>query len=562
MKRLLIFFLAFAFVCLALSCSPGGAPSSSSAPVRTLAATDTGSQSSLTSTVDPSVTQVSQTPAAPRVAEPTTSSSPSGSITVAGVGQVSRQITALPQFVADALYDSLLTIDPKDGSLKAGLAESWTVSQDALTITFALRQGVKWHDGSVFTSDDVKFTIEQLSNPKTRLFPAADFGTIQEVAAPDARTVRVTFKEPYCAALTYIGALKILPRHVLEGKQLYNIEGKDLVGTGPLVLKSWGTSSTFSANPVYWNGVPRIATWSFKLYPTDAAALDAVENGQADVVTGAGFGLQGAGSNLRSVSVPGNQFYALAINETRKPLDDARVREAILSAIDRATLVRVLGDEVQPLETSLLPDFWGFPRDITQAGFDPARARQLLADGGWRDLNGDGVVEKDGKPFELTLWAIGDQPLSETSAQMIRAALADIGIRAVLKLNDSVPFWTRVFLQEYDLALVTYNIPLDPDQHYFWGAEEREPGSGLNVSAYSNPSVDQALEQGNRVAQCDPLTRARLYEPMFRTINSEHAMVFLFAPMESIVMRGQVTAIAPSSFAGEFWNLPEWKLAQ
>lgn len=545
-----------------MSCSPSGAPSSSIEPVRAIAATETAAQSSPTGTFEPSVTQVSQTPVATRIAEPTLAgSSPSGSITVAGVGQVSREITALPEFVADALYDSLLTIDPKDGSLKAGLAGSWSVSEDARTVTFTLRQGVQWHDGTAFTADDVKFTIQQLSDPKTRLFPAADFGTIQEVGAPDAGTVRVTFKESYCAALTYIGALQILPRHILEGKQLYNIEGKDLVGTGPLVLKSWGTISTFTANSAYWNGVPQIANWTYRLYPTDDAALDAVQNGQADLVTVPSFRLQGAGSNLQSLSVPANQFYALAMNQTRKPLDDARVREAIASAIDRAALVRVLGEQVQSLETSVLPDFWAYPHGIIQVGFDPARARRLLSDAGWRDLDGDGVVEKDGKPFELTLWAVGDQPLSETSAQVIRAALAEVGVRAVLKLNDWELFWTRAFLQEYDLALVSYNIPLDPDQHYFWGAKEKEPGFGLNVTAYSNPSVDQALEQGNRVVQCEASARARIYDAMFRTIDSDKAMVLLFAPMESIVTRERVTGIAPSSFAGEFWNLQEWQLA-
>ena len=109
-----------------------------------------------------------------------------GSVVVAGIGQPSRQVTSLPPFVADGLYDSLLHVDPKTGALAPGLAVSWEVSDDARTFTFHLRQGVKWHDGQPFTAQDVVFTIQTFSSTGLRIAtPAADFGAISAASAPD-----------------------------------------------------------------------------------------------------------------------------------------------------------------------------------------------------------------------------------------------------------------------------------------------------------------------------------------------------------------------------------------
>lgn len=487
------------------------------------------------------------------------STRPPGAITVAGVGPLSREVTSLPRFVSDALYDSLLTVDPNDGALAPGLAESWEVSGDGRIFTFTLRDGVKWHDGKLMTADDVVFTLDRLSDPDTRLTPAADFGPSPQVTAPDARTVRVALKEAYCAALTYIGRVKVLPRHLLADKNLAELAPEDFVGTGPLVLKSWRESLSFASNTGYWSGAPAITNWTYKLFSNDAAARAAVANGEADVLASEG---RLTGEELKSAAVqsyPLDEFYALAMNLSRAPFDDPAVRRAVAAALDRPALAsQVVGAQAQLLETSLLPSFWGYPEGITQTAFDRAQARQRLADSGWRDTDGDGVVDKAGKPLEVTLWAIGDHPISEPLAERIREQLAAVGIRAILKLNDRVLFLTRVFLKEYNLAVVNLNIPLDPDQHYYWDSGEREPGFGLNVTDYTNPRVDQTLKAGNAEVRCDPRARAQAYDPVFRAINADVPLVFLFAPPGVVVTAPRVKGTNPSSFAGAFWNLNRW----
>ncbi len=507
-------------------------------------------------------TQVTNGTSAP-IASPTATISPpsalhhtGGSVVIAGVGTPSHEITALPEFVADGVFDSLLSINPKDGSLAPGLAEQWLISDDAKTFVFTLRQGVRWHDGQPLTTDDVVFTLKSLSDPNIRIKPAADFGPMEDVTAPDARTVRVTFREPYCAALTSIGGVKILPKHRLENKSLTDVAPEDLIGTGALVLNKWDdTILTFSANPSYWNGAPQIVNWTYKIFPNERAALDALAQGQADLMVGIS-----AAPSIQDAAVPANEFFALAMNTTRKPFDDVRVRQAIAMGIDRAALVNQMGADAQSLETSSLPTFWADP-GVSQPSYDITKARRLLLDAGWRDSDGDGILDKDGKPFQVSFWAEGNDPRAELAAQLLRAQLQRIGVRGILKLDDHMLFLTRIFLQEYDLSLAHFNIPLDPDQHYFWASSENKPGYGLNVTGYSNSRVDDALAAGNRVSKCDASARKNAYAPAFQQLASDVPMVFLFAPPRNINTIPQLQGITPSSFAGPFWNLNTWELA-
>lgn len=515
--------------------------------VQTPSVQPTASQNSTPAPSAPS--NVSKSPTIPRA--------PSGSITLAGYGAPSREITTLPEFVSRALYDSLLRVNPQTGDLTPGLAERWLISEDAKTFVFMLRDDVVWHDGAPFTADDVVFTLRAFSSPDIRTNPAADFGPIAKINATDSRTVSITFEEAYCAALTYIGAIPILPAHRLQEKSLTNVANQDFIGTGPLVLKSWNDNAiSFTRNERYWKGAPQILDWTYRWYENENAARAAHLRGQADLVV---TRQRAANSNAKRAL---NQFFALALNVKRAPLDDVRVRQAIELGIDRAAVVpeEFRGDATL-LQTSLLPNFWANTQNATQPAFNPQRARELLTSTGWRDTDGDGIVEKDRKSFQVTLWARADENRSEVTAQILRAQLQQIGVRAVLKLTDRILFLTRVFLEEYDLALAQFNIPLDPDQHYFWASTEDEPGFGLNVTGYRNTRVDEALDAGNRVARCEPTARKNAYAPVFQNIAQDVPMVFLFAPPEYLAANANVRGLAPSSFAGNFWNLEAWEKA-
>lgn len=552
MKISIPFFILFCVLLAACEVEPTAVPNSSP-PAITNASTQVIQPTTAPLTAIPNSTRA--LPPAPAASPlPTTRREPRDSITIAGVGAPSREITALPEFVSRALYDSLLRVDPQDGHLAPGLAERWQVSDDAKTFTFFLRDDVKWHDGTPLTADDVVFTLQALSNPDVRIRPAADFGPIEKISAPNSLTVSITFREAYCAALTYISTLNILPKHLLENNALTDVANENLVGTGPLILQAWDQNQiTFTRNAKYWDGAPKITNWTYRIFENEIDARNAVARGQADLA-------------LTSTPMTGelaprvaNEFFALAMNVTRAPFDDARVRQALAAGIDRTAVIPE-GEraDAELLNTSLLSAFWANSQNARQPAFDPQRARQLLTQAGWRDTDGDGIREKDSKPLEVTLWAQTDEPRSEETAQRLRAQLQALGVRAILKLTDRTLFLTRLFLQEYDLALANFNIPLDPDQRYFWAASEDDPGFGLNVTGYTNAQVEKALAAGNGVPRCEPTARKTAFAPMFQQIAQDVPMLFLFAPPEYLAANAPIGGIAPSSFAGNFWNLNEW----
>ncbi len=482
-----------------------------------------------------------------------------GSIVIAGIGQPSREVTNLPRFISDALYDSLLHVDPANGSLQPGLADAWQVSDDARTFVFHLRAGLRWQDGQPLTAHDVVFTIQTLSDPALRLTPAADFGSVAEVIAPDAQAVTVQLKDAYCAALTYLGTLKILPEHVLAKKKLDALTNEQFVGSGPLVLKSWNQDTiTFAPNANYWNGAPPIADWTYKILASESDARAAVRAGQMDVVAN----LQAKPGDAAQVYTrAANQFYALALNQERDLFKDARVRQAFAAALDRTKLVRDLfGDDAQRLETSTLKNFWAGAPSMAQPPYDPARARQLLAEAGWRDADNDGILDKDGQPLRVMLYVIAADPVAEPLAFAVREMLGQVGVQVLLQLDDRYGTLTRIFLHEYDLALGAWNIPLDPDQHWYWQSKENVKGQGFNFVSYANAQVDDLLLRGNRATRCDSEARRSLYAGVYGALAQDVPQVFLFAPPAYLAARPRVIGLAPSAFAGDFWNLYSWQV--
>jgi peptide/nickel transport system substrate-binding protein len=562
---------ASAILALAAACSPQPVPTPPSSPTTSATGTPSAPLPSATARATPRLL--------------------GGSIVIAAIGQPSHEVTSLPPFIANALYDSLLRVDPTDGSLKAGLAESWQVSDDARTFTFRLRPGVRWHDGQPLTAQDVLFTIQAMSAPDVRLtVPAADFGQLTEVTAPDSQTVRVTFKVAYCPALTSIGAIKILPEHILgtpasptlnEGGQngtptstpagkgemrgVASLAPDQFVGTGPLVLKTWTADSiTFTSNGYYWNGAPAIADWTYKIFANVADAQAALKRGQVDLLSleaGQAAGIP-APAGVKTVTRPMNQFYSLAINQEQGIFADARVRQALAAALNRPSLAADLfGKDAQVLQTSLLPTFWASPTDAAQPSYDPTQARKLLADAGWSDTDGDGILDKNGKPLQVTLWAVADDPDDEPLAFDIRNMLAQAGFQVLLQLDDRDEMLTRLFLHEFDLAVAPWNIPLDPDQHWFWQSTENTPGEGLNFASYSNPQVDDLMQHGNLVPRCDSNARRTIYAQAYRAIAKDLPQVFLLAPPVYVEARTRVVGLEPSAFAGDFWNINSWGVA-
>lgn len=502
-------------------------------------------------------------PAKPTAApSPTAVLPPGGSIVVGAVGTSSLEMNVMPAFLQGSVFDSLLTADPNDGELKAGLAQSYQVSDDGLTYTFKLRPGVHWHNGDPFTADDVVATIKAFSSANFRGTPVTNFGSLASAAASDPQTVVLKFGQPDCSALTGIGTLSILPRAVAASTDFPRLSAAQMIGTGPLQFGSiTGSQIALTPNPDYYGGAPGIATWTLSLFASADALRAAFASGQVDVMEAAPGeydAVKGLKGRILATDAP--QYVSMLFNTGTPALSDPRVRQALSYAIDRSVLLNDVEGQGDVIDAGVLPAFWANgSAALPHYAYDPAKAKQILADAGWTD-SGDGVLRKDGKPMTLELWTEADHPILEPVSFRLREMLAALGVNVVLELDDRPGWITRAFEHRFDLLLLIRNIPLDPDQHWYWQSDQDEVASGFNFGSYSNASVDADFQGLARAPGCAADVRAKSFADINRTLVTEAPATFLFAPKQYLVLRDRVAGPVPSPFAGDYWNLGQWRV--
>ncbi len=505
----------------------------------------------------PSATSAAQVAPTPTPAYPA-----GGSIVVGVVGNANLEINAMPAFLQSAVFDSLLTVDPNSGALKPGLADSFQVSADATTFTFHLRANVRWHNGDPFTAEDVVATIKAFASPEFRGTAVTDFGPFARATALDSQTVQVILTDAYCSALTGIGTLSILPRAGVTSANFPQLTPAQMIGTGALKFRARNDSEfTLESNAAYYRGAPAIETWTLRVYPDAAALRAAFAAQQVDVMpaTAQDYGAikNLAGANLASTAAP--EIISLLFNTATTTLNDARVRQALTYAIDRGVLLNDVNAQGQLVDGAALPGYWASVATLPRYSYDPAKAKQILADAGWRD-SGDGVLRKNGKPLRVELWTEADDPVLEPLAFRLREMYAALGIDVVLQLDDRPGWVTRAFDHRFDLLLLSRKISLDPDQHWYWQSDQNALGSGFNFGSYANPALDAALKDLTRAASCDPAARAAIFGQISQALVTQAPAAFLFAPNKYLVARDRVAGVAPSTFAGDFWNIGAWRV--
>ena len=483
-----------------------------------------------------------------------------GAIAIGVVGNANLEMNVMPAFLHDAIFDSLLQIDPTNGSLKPALAMTYTVSSDAATFTFHLRDDVRWHNGDALTAADVVATISAFASPNFRGTPVTDFGSGMRVSAPDNQTVQLTFGEGYCPALTSISTLKILPRAVATSANFPRLTPAQMIGTGALKFVARNNSDfTLERNLDYFRSAPHIESWTLRVFADSAALRAAFANQQLDLMpaTSTEYAAIKNTPDAKLIALDASEFIALLFNADTIPLNEARVRQALNYAIDRDALVNDFPGQTRRLDIPALAGFWASNGNLPRYGFDPAKAKQMLADAGWTN-SGNGILQKNGKPLKLDLWSEADHPLLEPLAFRLREQFAAVGIQAQMQLNDRPGWMTRAFQHRFDLLLVSRKIPLDPDQRWYWQANQNEKGNGMNFGSYANPRVDALIRDSLRANACDANARTTAFAEINRNLLIDAPAAFLLAPKRYWLARDRVLGFAPSSFAGDFWNLQAW----
>ena len=390
------------------------------------------------------------------------------------------------------------------------LAERWDLADSS--VTFHLRRDVRWHDGRPVTAEDVKFTFDLAKDSAAAsLLGSAYLNLVESATVVDSFTVRFDFVAPHAQALDGFW-WPPLPRHLLQGVAPADLSRHEFnrrpVGSGPFRFTEWrpGQSVTFAANPDFPQGLggrPNLERVVFRIVPEATTMVTELINGSADMV---GYTLlpdQGKQiENQQGVELrhyPSREFTFFAWNNTRPLFSDARMRRAMAMAINRQQIIDGLLQGFGTPASGIIPPWSPMYTELAPLPFDPAQARQLLAQVGWRDADGDSILDRNGQPLRFTLTINSANRLHSDIAQVMQRQLRDVGVMVDIRPQEFQSMLQQYKAREYDAVLANWSLDtfkVDPTP--LFSCREARVANSANRTGYCNPQADQLMEQGLR----------------------------------------------------------------
>ncbi|MEW6113991.1 MAG: peptide-binding protein, partial [Thermodesulfobacteriota bacterium] len=465
--------------------------------------------------------------------------------------------------ITGRIYNGLVKYD-KNLQLVPSLCEKWDISEDNLRIRFYLRKDVKWQDGEPFTARDVEYTYKVYIDEKTPTAYSTDFKRVDKFSSLDDHTVEVTYEEPYAPALGS-WTTSILPAHLLAGKDITKSPLKrEPIGTGPYKFTEWKTGEKIvvDANNDYFEGRPYISRVLTRIIPDPATMFLELKAGRVDQMglSPLQYSRQSTGKwweeNFRKYKYLSFSYAYLGYNLQDWKFKDKRVRQALTSAINRESIVQgvLLGLGVVA-HTPYKPDTYWYNPNVKKWPYDPDLAKRLLAEAGWKDTNGDGILEKDGKPFEFTILTNQGNEVRKNAATIIQSDLKKVGV----KVNIQVIEWAAILKnfidkRRFEAIVLGWGIGLDPNQIDIWNSEKTKEHQ-LNFMSYDNKEVDWLLEQG--VKTYDRAERKKYYDKFQEIIAEDQPYTFLWFGNALPIISARFHGIEPAP-AGIEYNFDRW----
>ena len=466
------------------------------------------------------------------------------------------------------IYRGLTRID-KTGRIVPDLAEGWQILDDK-TYIFRLKPEQFWHDGRAVTVDDVLFTVGVLQDPSLLDTPGLpSFWRNVAVEKVDDLTVKFTLPQPFAPFLDYT-SIGLLPQHIYADTPPKELVTKPLngtpIGAGPMRVAEIAADhirlepSAFSAGRT-----PYISTLEFNFYPDYPSVLAAFEAGQIDGISRvlpADIAAATKRDDLQLFSSveSGYEDILLNLNNPNTPFfQDKRVRQALMHGIDREGIVRdVLANQGVVAHSLLTPDNWAYNPDVKQYGHDPAAAQQLLDEAGWRDSDGDGVRDKDGKALAFVL-LVKDDTMHKQIGERVGADWAQIGVRAqVTPVSFSGMVADFLMPRSYEAVLTDWDQVGDPDPYPQWHSSQIS-GGGQNYSGWQNPEADKLMEDAR--ATTDENQRRALYQQIQAIFAEELPALPVFYPVYTYGVSDRVHNVQIGSLnspAERFANFADW----
>ncbi|MBO8127045.1 MAG: ABC transporter substrate-binding protein [Firmicutes bacterium] len=467
----------------------------------------------------------------------------------------------------DVLYDSLVRQGP-DGKLYPGLATSWELSEDGKTWTFKLRKGVKFHNGEPFNAYAVKATFDRMLAPETAspvTYMLGDF--IKSIEVVDEYTVQLHYEKPFPSLVNSgatTGFLAIYPPKYLEEKG--NDFGQFPIGTGPVkfVEHVRGSHILFERNDDYnWGpayaenqGPLKFKYLKMRIIPDDSTRVMELERGNVDILYGTPpqdvERLKNEGFKI--YKAPENGITYWGFNVKKWPFTDPRVRKALAKAIDRQPMIDfALEGLAEPIYGPLPRNIWSYSEEIENRakelyGYNPEESRRMLNEAGWKDTNGDGILEKDGKNLEFELW-VRNIPDEQRVGQIIQAMVAEVGAKVNLKVVEDAAYREGMANGAQDTILWAYGW-FDPE---ILGNMFKTGFS--NRTWYSSPELDALIDAG--ATEVDREKRKEIYHEIQNHLVDACPWVPLYLKQQVFAVNPKIKGFTMNPFRWEQLELAD-----
>ncbi len=425
--------------------------------------------------------------------------------------------------VIDMVYEGLVRWDPDTLEPLPLLAREWDISEDGLTYTFYLQEGVKWHNGDDFVADDVKYSVERILDPEEGSVKLSYLTAIESVEVADDHTVVFHLNKPFSplmSTLPYVPKIQnqaFVEEH--EGQTL-----RTMMGTGPFVFKEWAAEVlTLERNPYYWRlgedgqPLPYLDGMELYPYPDEDARTASLLSGVIDII------LEPPAKDVQRlqrdpavvVTKPGGMAHGgVWFHCKTPPFDDARVRQAVSWALDRDEMVSAgYFGQAEPLYGGAMPQgHWAYTGLRVYDHRDVDKAKSLLAQAGYPE------------GFECTIPAPAGYPHHIATAEMTVGYLQDIGVSCTAEVVEVATFITNLVGGQYPIFVVASDPTGDPDETYY---QNYHTDGAFNPIGYSNSDVDRLLEKAREISDKDQ--RRELYRQVEEILIQEqpHALVAL-----------------------------------
>lgn len=500
--------------------------------------------------------------------------------------------------VAQFIWAGLFNVDPMTGLPVPGMA-SWEISEDGLTYTFTIRDEAVWSDGVPVTAQDVKFTYEAIANDTVQSPRKSDIESIAAVNIIDDKTFEIVLSAVNCTIWNNLASSlnSPLPSHKYAA-DFSDIMTSDFnvnpdIASGPYILEEHQADeyTRLRANPNYYLGEPQIPAVIVRVLPDKAIQNQALVAGEIDYAFMYPDELAQLPSleGLNTFSYPLHNTPVLALNwadpENPMPawdaegnrvdqpphpiLSDVRVRQAIAMGYDKDAILATLGEgNGVRLISAIIPTItWAFNTELTPWPYDPDRARELLAEAGWTDSDGDGILDKDGQPLALEILSSPLTDLWENIALVAQDQLSQLGMDMTVTTLEWGAFLNdRLLAQKFDLLVVGFGGGTPPDPNAIANAlmysKNDVPGSGFNMSSYVNPEVDDLLVQGRTVPGCSVEDRTPIYWELQRITQEEVAYDYTVTPNQVHVYSARIQNVQPGPWDNGLWNIEKWTIGQ